>query len=105
MVRFHHKAPVGWDGWVVKSNGLQNRKTIGSNPILTSKGNVAEWFKAAVLKTVESKGSVSSNPTISARIKWNIGRVGLRHFPAKKASGQKPDRWFESNMFRQLSLQ
>lgn len=29
-------------------------------------GSVAEWFKAAVLKTVEPKGSVSSNLTTSA---------------------------------------
>ncbi len=34
----------------------------------TSFGNVAEWVKAAVLKTVESKGSVGSNPTISANL-------------------------------------
>ena len=39
VVRFHHKAPVlkWWDAWVVQRNGLQNRKIIGSNPILTSK--------------------------------------------------------------------
>ena len=29
-------------------------------------GSVAEWFKAAVLKTVVSQGTVSSNPTTSA---------------------------------------
>ena len=29
-------------------------------------GGMAEWFKAAVLKTVELKGSVGSNPTSSA---------------------------------------
>ena len=30
-------------------------------------GGVAEWSKAAVLKTVEPRGSVGSNPTASAR--------------------------------------
>ena len=29
-------------------------------------GGVAEWFKAAVLKTAELQGSVGSNPTPSA---------------------------------------
>ena len=29
-------------------------------------GGMAEWLKAAVLKTVELKGSVGSNPTSSA---------------------------------------
>ena len=29
---------------------------------------MTEWFKEAVLKTVESFGSVGSNPTLSAKI-------------------------------------
>jgi hypothetical protein len=29
-------------------------------------GEVAEWSKAAVLKTVDPQGSVGSNPTLSA---------------------------------------
>ena len=29
-------------------------------------GEMAEWFKAAVLKTVNPKGFVGSNPTLSA---------------------------------------
>src|SRR5512133_4101263 len=32
-------------------------------------GEMAEWFKAPVLKTGESQGSVSSNLTLSAMIK------------------------------------
>ena len=28
-------------------------------------GEVSEWFKEAVLKTVEPQGSVGSNPTFS----------------------------------------
>ena len=31
-------------------------------------GGMAEWLKAAVLKTVEPQGSVGSNPTSSARL-------------------------------------
>jgi hypothetical protein len=30
-------------------------------------GEVAEWSKAAVLKTVDPQGSVGSNPTFSAK--------------------------------------
>jgi hypothetical protein len=30
-------------------------------------GGMAEWFKAAVLKTVVPRGTVGSNPTPSAR--------------------------------------
>ena len=36
-------------------------------------GEVAEWSKAAVLKTVEPQGSVGSNPTLSARLfQWGF---------------------------------
>ena len=38
-------------------------------------GGMAEWFKAAVLKTAVPRGTVGSNPTPSARefnrIKWH----------------------------------
>ena len=43
--------------------------TGGSNPPLSASsfdGGVAEWFKAAVLKTVELQGSGGSNPSSSA---------------------------------------
>ena len=33
---------------------------------------MAEWFKAAVLKTVECQSSVGSNPTPSAKNKYQI---------------------------------
>jgi hypothetical protein len=33
-------------------------------------GNLGEWFKPAVLKTVVSKGTVSSNLTVSAKEKY-----------------------------------
>jgi hypothetical protein len=39
-----------------------------SMPASTTKGEMAEWFKATVLKTVVLKGTVSSNLTLSARI-------------------------------------
>jgi hypothetical protein len=32
-------------------------------------GGMAEWFKAAVLKTASLKGDVGSNPTPSARLR------------------------------------
>jgi hypothetical protein len=39
-------------------------------------GGMAEWFKAAVLKTAEPQGSVGSNPTPSAScLWWRGGRV------------------------------
>jgi hypothetical protein len=37
-----------------------------ANGIMTAIGRLAEWFKAAVLKTADLKGSVSSNLTPSA---------------------------------------
>src|SRR5690242_2619616 len=39
-----------------------------TSPSLT-RGGVAEWFKAAVLKTAEPQGSGGSNPSSSARIR------------------------------------
>jgi hypothetical protein len=40
-------------------------------------GGMAEWFKAAVLKTASPKGDVGSNPTPSARLRqgfvWQAG--------------------------------
>ena len=36
--------------------------------ILNFRGGVAEWSKAAVLKTVDVQASVGSNPTSSANI-------------------------------------
>ena len=35
-------------------------------------GEVAEWSIAAVLKTVDPRGSVGSNPTLSANVPLNI---------------------------------
>jgi hypothetical protein len=37
-----------------------------ANGIMAAIGGLAEWFKAAVLKTADLKGSVSSNLTPSA---------------------------------------
>ena len=62
--------------------------------ILSSKlGGMAEWLKAAVLKTVFPKGNVGSNPTPSAKfcgakfgeispicfINWRIRLVNLSY--------------------------
>ena len=40
-------------------------------------GEVAEWSKAAVLKTVDPQGSGGSNPSLSARSKSAHGRGRL----------------------------
>jgi len=41
-------------------------------------GKVAEWFKAAVLKTAEVKASVGSNPTLSVTLSlWKRYRTFL----------------------------
>ena len=42
-----------------------------------ARGDVSEWFKEAVLKTVDVKASVGSNPTISA-----IFSNGTRKYPS-----------------------
>ena len=41
-------------------------------------GGMAEWFKAAVLKTVELYGSVGSNPTPSAIYPSSMGCLSVR---------------------------
>ena len=43
-------------------------RPLGASRILLRylRGGVAEWFKAAVLKTAVLKGTVGSNPTPSA---------------------------------------
>ena len=38
-------------------------------------GGMAEWSKAAVLKTVEVHASVGSNPTPSATLFWKNGEM------------------------------
>ncbi len=43
-------------------------------------GEVVEWFKAAVLKTVEVRASVGSNPTLSAIIILQEHPRGARCF-------------------------
>lgn len=46
----------------------------GSNPGVPANGQLAEWLKAAVLKTVDVQASVGSNPTLSAI--WRLTQVG-----------------------------
>jgi hypothetical protein len=43
-----------------------NLEVVSSSLAPATKGKVAEWSNAAVLKTVDLKGSVGSNPTFSA---------------------------------------
>ena len=60
-------------------------------------GEVAEWSKAAVLKTVDPKGSGGSNPSLSARLfQWGFAcrlfcHIGLE-FPV-----QQPFRCLNAN--------
>ena len=42
--------------------------------LVSLKGGMAEWFKAAVLKTAVSQGTVGSNPTPSANNQANMRR-------------------------------
>ena len=44
--------------------------------MLTVSGEMAEWSKAAVLKTVDGKPSGGSNPSLSANSKDNIHNIG-----------------------------
>ena len=44
-------------------------------------GGMAEWFKAAVLKTVECNSSVGSNPTPSAMLTISMATAGTPHPP------------------------
>ena len=40
-------------------------------------GGMAEWFKAAVLKTASLKGDVGSNPTPSASLRKTSYKFGV----------------------------
>ena len=58
-----------------------------------ARGDVSEWLKEAVLKTVDVKASVGSNPTISAIfsiIARGNTQVAIRGSPAKGVDGLKP---------------
>ena len=58
-----------------------------------ARGDVSEWLKEAVLKTVDVKASVGSNPTISAIfsiIARGNTQVAIRGSPAKGVDGVKP---------------
>ena len=46
-------------------------------------GEMAEWFKAAVLKTVEVKASGGSNPSLSALFPLEIKDSGLNGSKAR----------------------
>ena len=45
---------------------FENQKQVCYKSTMHDNGEVAEWFKAAVLKTAEGNTSVSSNLTFSA---------------------------------------
>jgi hypothetical protein len=57
-------------------------------PVRGPYGEVAEWSKAAVLKTVEGQPSVGSNPTLSAISVVAMRTAILRkvfHYPTRRA--------------------
>ena len=43
------------------------RTSLVGPPVILSRGEVAEWLMAALLKSAESKDFVGSNPTLSAK--------------------------------------
>ena len=52
--------------------------------MLPVSGGMAEWFKAAVLKTVEGNTSVGSNPTPSAnQFAMQIYKYLLERWPSR----------------------
>ncbi len=44
------------------------RTAVCRRPVVVESGEVAEWSKAAVLKTVDRRRSQGSNPCLSAKI-------------------------------------
>ena len=55
--------------WKFFKKSFKNIWWFNKNAILLSFGEVAEWSIAAVLKTVELRGSGGSNPSLSARLR------------------------------------
>src|SRR5919106_2113703 len=60
-------AGPGWNRWRrgARGYGSGERERSGASGIL-SRGEVAEWLMAALLKSAESQDFVGSNPTLSA---------------------------------------
>ena len=57
--------------WRWFQHGLISRiRRFDSYPPQPKYGRVGEWFMPIVLKTIEPQGSVSSNLTSSAKIRW-----------------------------------
>ena len=73
----------GWDKAAQpNSQFIGSRLPVIISPILKCMpckwfGGLAEWSIAAVLKTVELKGSVGSNPTASAKVSSFFGKNGV----------------------------
>ena len=55
--------------------------------LISLRGEVAEWSKAAVLKTADPRGSGGSNPSLSARAFWiSSGYSPLNAYPASSSA-------------------
>ena len=65
--------------WEDRFPCAKERTSIFISVILKFLGEVAEWFKAAVLKTVDPHGSGGSNPSLSATLK-HTGRICSPYF-------------------------
>ena len=92
---------------MAETSGLLNRRRVKtyrgfeSPPVRhidrgpVPRGGVAEWFKAAVLKTVEPRGSGGSNPSSSA----TLGQSPPGPLPQLEG----PHKWFAGRNFRPLA--
>jgi hypothetical protein len=65
-------------------HSLWERRVAGSNPVSPTEGQLAEWSIATVLKTVEPKGSESSNPSLS--VYMSVAQL-VEHWSPKPAVG------------------
>jgi hypothetical protein len=62
---------------------------------------MAEWFKAAVLKTASPKGDVGSNPTPSARLRQGFVWQAMNHVSNLLTSSE----FGERNIFQRVNQQ
>jgi hypothetical protein len=85
-------------GTTEKIDSRGYRLQVNRIPLKRDPGGMAEWFKAAVLKTVSRKRDVGSNPTPSARkfsvVKFHYWLVAISLWPegfGTFGEGYKPE--------------
>src|SRR6185295_19518053 len=74
-------APKGFGENPAVSHRSPNNSDVSYTP--ATRGGVAEWFKAAVLKTAVLQGTVGSNPTPSASLIRGGRLFSVRENPAR----------------------